>query len=61
MNTNEAICVPSGPLVVILAEGNAIDLDCMSDEIRACACECACDGACFDCSDCDDSGPDCAC
>lgn len=59
MNGANAVRV-TGPLIAILFEGLAISKDFLSEEIRACACECACDGACYECNDCDD-GPDCAC
>lgn len=45
--------------MVILVAGNVIT-ELAFDELRACACECACDESCYSCNDCDDD-PECAC
>ena len=60
MSSGEAVRATM-PSVIILVEGGAVGKDYLSEEIRACACECACDGACYECNDCVDEGPHCAC
>lgn len=46
-------------VMIILVAGNVVT-DISSNDIRACACECACDESCYSCNDCNDS-PECAC
>lgn len=45
--------------MVILIAGNVIT-ELAADDLRACACECACDESCYSCNDCYDY-PECAC
>mgnify|MGYP005762507791 CR=1 FL=1 len=45
--------------MVILLAGDVI-AELATDEIRACACECAIDESCYSCNDCNDE-PECAC
>lgn len=45
--------------IVILLAGTVVT-ELATEEIRACACECAIDESCYSCNDCDDD-PECAC